>query len=336
MPSTEVFLLFAATAVTLLLFDWSEGGSRDTDFALGADMLFLFLGLGLYPAVIVMLRRFASAITREGRARRRAPLALAYVCLPPAVVAALMWAHPVRVAPPDWGWLVVLGAVYVCTDAILGVALRADFIYWPWALEANLRTYGWLWGSQISLALLGIVILQWMGLVAIVLFTLLALFLRVAFGLVRNVLDLYSSTTKAMSVALSAALSRDRDSDERLAAAAFDSATRLGFPDADAARLKSAAWLLSLMQAAESDVGSIRGILDSDHAALVDVLAILEPDHAPKSSSGRTRLALGSVLSAVSGAMEGSQDGSAGLSALPARAAERVRQVVAAELSPRG
>jgi hypothetical protein len=136
-----------------------------------------------------------------------------------------------------------------------------------------------------------------------------------------------------MSVALSAALSRDRDTDERLAAAAFDSATRLGFPDADAARLKSAAWLLSLMQAAGSDVGSIRAVLDSDHAALADVLAILEPDIAPKSSSGRTRLALGGVLSAVSAGMRGGQDEGAGLSALPPRAVERVRQVVAAELS---
>ncbi len=291
MPSGEVGLLFALPAVVLLGMDWVEGGFRDNDFALGADTVLMLSSPGVYSVFLVMLRRMASLLTRASTERPASLSAAVYVVVPPVSIGIA-----IGMAQRFAGWqpagtsavaaAVCAGTLYVVLDALFGLLARARAVYWPWALPANLNAYGLLWASQVSLAVMAELTLGALGLLAVWLFTLLAVLLRVAYGLVRRLLRLYGATAEALAATLEATLPSPSGT-ELIANSAAGTATELGLPESDAALVSSAAWVRSIVIGGfpASGTGSFLG---GDHLALADPLNVVEasegdsPDVSPR------------------------------------------------------
>ena len=305
LPDPHVALLFALPSVVLLGMDWATGGFPDNDFALGADIVLLVSGAGVYAVLLVLARRMASLLVRQADSRSATMSAAAYLLVPPVAVGGLLAVVGLRAfaiwnADPAVVAAAVLGLLYVLLDASLGLVSRSPDTFWRWALPANVRAYGLLWLSQVSLAVLGELTLPQLGLLSVALFTLLSVLLRVAYGFMRRVLRLYTATAEALTAALEATISDPGTHAQAVASNAYRTARTLGFPDEDSSLVQSASLLESIVGRGFPSSGA-GGVLEREHAALADSLRIVEAEERPD-DEGRPRFVrLGLVLRAVNG-----------------------------------
>jgi hypothetical protein len=305
LPPPNVALLFVLPSVLLLGTDWATGGFSDNDFALGADIVLLVSGAGVYAVLLVLARRMASLLTRQSP-RAATMGAAAYLLAPPVAIGGLLAAgglEPFTVvhADPAVVAAATAGLLYVLLDAFLGLLARSADTFWPWALPANARAYGLLWLSQVSLAVLAELTLPQLGLLSVVLFSLLLVLLRVAYGFMRRVLQLYTATAEALTAALEATLLTPGMEALPLADAAYRTARALGFPQEDASLVQSASLLESIVGQGFPSSGA-GGVLERDHAALVDSLRIVEAAERPDQEMEPRFLRLAFVLHATNGA----------------------------------
>lgn len=288
-------LLFAVPAVLLLVFDWSEGGSRDNDFALPADIALVVTSAGLYPVLIIALRRIASMAARNKIERSRSAAGVAYALGPPVVAGLAFLLAEVLGIQHQLATVVVVSVVYVAADLFAGVILRADSVLWRWALPSNVRQYGLLWVSQVSIAGLGLVTVQSLGWLSVVLVTLLAVLLRFSFALVQQALALYTATAQTVTAAVEAALPDRIDLDQETAQRVYGAALRLGLPEADADRVKSAAWLDGLFDTPSGSESDLARMVTTGQLALAESLAIVEAERDGGTAKSQSKH-LGSLL----------------------------------------
>jgi hypothetical protein len=296
--STELGLMFAIPSVILIGIDWATGGFADNDFALAADIVLLLSTAGVYAVLLVLARRMASLLARD-RSTPRATLASAvYVVLPPVLAGAVvtsMVGVSAHEAPFSVAMAATVGLAYVVLDAGFGLLARAENPYLPWALTASIAAYGALWLSHVSLALLGGLTLPSLGLLSVIIFTVLAVLLRVAYGLVRRVTRLYASTAEALGVALEATLPEPERRTSRRAALAGAATRSLGFPEQDAALVESASWLKSIIGQGLAATGQ-GSFLAGEHVALADSLRVTEAADNPESEPSTRFRRLGYLL----------------------------------------
>jgi hypothetical protein len=120
--------------------------------------------------------------------------------------------------------------------------------------------------------------------------SLLLLSLRLAYGLLRQVLTLYSATAEALVAALAATLPEQQIIDTQVAAESAQVAERLGLPATEIDRVRSAAWLLSLVRVGEqsgvdfSPVLAEPEVLPDETARVMNVVAGLEGGQSPTQS----------------------------------------------------
>lgn len=297
--------VFLVPAGFLVLVDWAQGPVRDSDFGLALDVALLSMAPSLGGIALVAMRRLATLAVRQVHG----PLSrgVVYVGLPPCLLAAgslalvrvLGIGPPLSVAAGAQGATrllaaAVLGAAYVLLDAVLARWVGSNDIFVPWAAKASVRSYGVLWASEVAVAML--LVLMWdrdaqpAVALTVLVASLLLLSLRLAYGLLRQVLTLYSATAEALVAALAATLPEQQIIDTQVAAESAQVAERLGLPATEIDRVRSAAWLLSLVRVGEqsgvdfSPVLAEPEVLPDETARVMNVVAGLEGGQSPTQS----------------------------------------------------